>query len=406
MLIEKTLPYHLMLQSTLKNKRFSLQFLPEKMQLIAKSKKIEYKNKNLKPAYIIDIIHNLILKYYFKKENSFNLNATILKEKYGHLYNYYIQYMIDNKIIELQKNYLKGQNSRVYSIYDDILSGEIHRYKNVDKILLKKYINRYYQFEIDNTNFIPSDIKDKLINDLYSVKIQYDKSIYFLENIKNDDISVYNRNRYSVESINDKHIFYHFDHYGRMHSNFTILKTFIRKNCLLIDGEETCEIDLPNSQPLFLSKLIKDSESRWVNKEELELFSVLVRNGNYYQYLIDNLKLKNKSEAKELTYKVLFGKNHETSKWDKYFEKLFPTIHLFIKLYKKEHNDYKVLAYTLQRMESKLIFGDIIKTIMIVNPEISVVTVHDSIIIQKKYKDFVTSVFNSKIFNNFDKNKS
>jgi hypothetical protein len=403
-MIEKTLPYHLMLQATLKNKRFSLQFLPQKMQFIANSKKIQFKNKNLKPSYIIDIIHNLILKYYFKKENSFNLNATILKEKYGHLYNYYIQYMIDNKIIELRKNYLKGQNSRVYSICEDILADEIHRYKNIDKILLKKYINRYYQFEIDNTDFIPSNIKDKLINDLYSVKIQYDKSIYFLENIKNDDISVYNRNRYSVESINDKHIFYHFDHYGRMHSNFTILKTFIRKNCLLIEGEETCEIDLPNSQPLFLSKLIKDSESRWVNKEELNLFSILVRNGNYYQYLIDNLKLKNKSEAKELTYKVLFGKNHKNSKWDKLFEKLFPTIHFFIKLYKKEHNDYKVLAYTLQRMESNLIFGQIINTIMIVKPDINIVTVHDSIIIQKRYKDFVTSVFNSKIFDNFGKN--
>ena len=106
MIIEKTLPYHLMLQSTLKNKRFSLQFLPEKMQFIAKSKKIQFKNKNLKPSYLIDLIHNLILKYYFKKENSFNLNATILKEKYGHLYNYYIQYLIDNNILQLQKNYL------------------------------------------------------------------------------------------------------------------------------------------------------------------------------------------------------------------------------------------------------------------------------------------------------------
>lgn len=403
MLIEKTLPYHLMLQSTLKNKRFSLQFLPEKMQFIAKSKKIEYKNKNLKPAYIIDIIHNLILKYYFKKENSFNLNATILKEKYGHLYNYYIQYMVDNKIIELQKNYLKGQNSRVYSICEDILGGEIHRYKNVDKILLKKYINRYYQFEIDSTDFISRDIKDKLINDLYSVKIQYDKSIYFLENIKNDDISVYNRNRYSVESINDKHIFYHFDHYGRVHSNFTILKTFIRKNCLLIDEEETCEIDLPNSQPLFLSKLIKDSQTRWVNSDELSIFTTLVRNGNYYQYLIDNLKLSGKAQAKELTYKVLFGKNLKNSKWDIKFEKIFPTIHHFIKLYKKEHNDYKVLAWTLQRMESKLIFSEIIKTIMIVNPDIKVITVHDSIIVQQRHRDFVSSVFNSKIYENFDK---
>lgn len=403
MIIEKTLPYHLMLQTTLKNKRFSLQFLPEKMQFIAKSKKIQFKNKNLKPSYLIDLIHNLILKYFFKKENSFNLNATILKEKYGHLYNYYIQYLIDNNIIQLQKNYLKGQNSRVYSICDDILTDEIHRYKNVDKILLKKYTNRYYQFEIDSTDFIAKDIKDKLINDLYSVKIQYDKSIYFLEHIKNDDISVYNRNRYSVESINDKHIFYHFDHYGRVHSNFTILKTFIRKNCLLIDGEETCEIDLPNSQPLFLSKLIKDSESRWVNSDELNIFSTLVRNGNYYQYLIDNLKLSGKGEAKELTYKVLFGKNLKNSKWDIKFEKLFPTIHHFIKLYKKEHKDYKVLAWTLQRMESKLIFSEIIKTIMIVNPNIKVITVHDSIIVQQKHRDFVTSVFNSKIFENFDK---
>jgi len=403
MIIEKTLPYHLMLQSTLKNKRFSLQFLPEKMKFIAKSKKIQFKNKNLKPSYLIDLIHNLILKYFFKKENSFNLNATILKEKYGHLYNYYIQYLIDNNIIQLQKNYLKGQNSRVYSICDDILTDEIHRYKNVDKILLKKYINRYYQFEIDSTDFIPKDIKDKLINDLYSVKIQYDKSIYFLEHIKNDDISVYNRNRYSVESINDKHIFYHFDHYGRVHSNFTILKTFIRKNCLLIDGEETCEIDLPNSQPLFLSKLIKDSESRWVNSDELNIFSTLVRNGNYYQYLIDNLKLSGKGEAKELTYKVLFGKNLKNSKWDIKFQKLFPTIHHFIRLYKKEHNDYKVLAWTLQRMESNLIFSEIIKTIMIVNSNIKVITVHDSIIVQQKHRDFVTSVFNSKIFENFDK---
>jgi hypothetical protein len=403
MIIEKTLPYHLMLQTTLKNKRFSLQFLPERMQFITKSKKIQFKNKNLKPSYLIDLIHNLILKYYFKKENSFNLNATILKEKYGHLYNYYIQYLIDNNIIQLQKNYLKGQNSRIYSICDDILSGEIHRYRNVDKILLKKYINRYYQFEIDNTDFIPKEIKDKIINDLYSVKIQYDKSIYFLEHIKNDDISVYNRNRYSVESINDKHIFYHFDHYGRVHSNFTILKTFIRKNCLLIDGEETCEIDLPNSQPLFLSKLIKDSESRWVNREELNLFSVLVRNGKYYQYLIDNLKLSGKGEAKELTYKVLFGKNLKNSKWDVKFQKLFPTIHHFIKLYKKEYKDYKVLAWTLQRMESNLIFSEIIKTIMIVDPSIKVITVHDSIIVQQRYKDFLTSVFNSKIYENFDK---
>ena len=401
MIIEKTLPQNLMIQSTLKNKKFSLQFLPEKLETLSKIKETKFKGKNLKSTYIIDIVHNLILKYYFRRENSFTLNATILKEKYGHLYNYYILYLLDIGVIELQKNYLKGKNSRIYSLNQDILNGNINRFRNTDKFLLKKYINRYYQFEIDKNDLIDKSIKDKLILDLYSVKIQYDKSIFYLEHLKNDDISIYNRNRYSVDSINEEHIFYHFDHFGRMHSNYTILKTFIRKNCLLIDGEETCEIDISNSQPLFLSKLLK--ESHWVKKDELELFSILVRNGNYYQYLIDNLNLENKSEAKEMTYKVLFGKNHNNSKWDNFFKLLFPTIHHFIKLYKKEHNDYKVLAYTLQRMESKLIFGDVIKTIMIVNPDIKIITVHDSIIVQTKYKDFVNSVFNSKIYDNFDK---
>jgi hypothetical protein len=402
-MITKISPNQLMLQSTIKNKRFSLQFLPQKFESISKLKKIQYQNKNLKPSFLIDIVHNLILKYYFKRENLFNLNATILKEKYGHLYNFYIKYLLDNNILELKKNYLKGKNSRVYSLCNDILTDKIGRYRNSDKILLKKYVNRYYQFEIDNNDLISPDIKDKLILDLYSVKIEYEKSIFFLTSLKDEDISIYNRNRYSVESINENHIFYHFDHFGRMHSNYTILKTFLRKNCLLIGGEETCEIDIKNSQPLFLSKLIKDIESRWVNKDELDLFTILVRNGNYYQYLIDNLGLKDKSEAKEMTYKVFFGKNHQNSKWDNMFKDLFPTIHHFIKLYKREHNDYKVLAYTLQRMESKLIFEDIIRTIMIINPDIKIVTVHDSIIVQRRWRDFVTSIFDSKLTENFEK---
>jgi hypothetical protein len=404
-MIEKTLPYHLMLTATLKNKKCSLQFLPKKLESISVQKTIEFKDKKLKTSYLIDIVHNLILKYYFKKENLFILNATILKEKYGYLYNFYIEYLIDNKIIQLKKNYQKGKRSRVYSISSDILIDDILRYKNFDKVLMKKYINRYYQFEIDNTEYISKELKNKLINDLYSVKIQYEKSIYFLDHLKDEDLSVYNRNRYSVESINDTHIFYHFDHYGRMHSNFTILKTFIRKNCLLIDGEETFEKDLVNSQPLLLYKLIKDSGTKWVKSDELELFRILVRNGNYYQYLIDSLNLEGKKEAKDLTYKVLFGKNHKNSRLDRYFENLFPSIHHFIKLYKKEHGDYKVLAYTLQRMESNLIFNKIIKTMMLIDPSIKMITIHDSIICQSKHRELLNKVFNSMIEEEFNYNQ-
>jgi hypothetical protein len=403
MILEKNICIdNVMLKVSPRNKKNSLQFLPDILLDISESKNFFYKNQKLKSEYLIDIVHNLLLKYYFKKENSFTLSSVILKDKYGYLYNYYIDYLKEQKILILQKNYLKGSNSRIYNLNESIFSGNIHRYRNNDKVLLKKYITKHLQFELDKNSIIDKNIKKKLVNDLYSVRIDIERSIFYLDSLKNEDIDIYNRNRYSVESINDKHIFYHFDSYGRMHTNFTILKSFIRKNCLLIDDEETCEIDINNSQPLFLSKLILDSNTKWVKPDEFNLFFLLVKNGTYYQYIIDNLNLKNKSDAKELTYKVFFGQNRDNSKYDKLFSSLFPTIHNFIKLYKKEHNDYRILAYDLQKAESNLIFNNIIRKVMIFNPDIKIVTVHDSIIIPKKWKKEVSNIFYQEIFDNFD----
>lgn len=384
------------------NKEYSLQFLPEKLLTISEVKNLTFNGEKLKTSYIIDIVHNLLLKYYFRKENKFHLSSLILKERYGYLYNYYINYLKNENIIILKRNHLKGSNARVYSLNESIFIEKIYRYKNYDKVLLKKYLNKHVKYEIDNNTIIDSNIKKKLISDLYSVNIQYDRSIFYLDSLKNEDTDIYQRNKYSVDAISDNHIFYHFDSYGRMHTNFTILKSFIRKNCLLIDGEDTCEIDIKNSQPLFLSKLIKQTQTRWVKEDEFKLFCILVENGNYYQYLIDNLNLKDKSSAKELTYKVFFGQNRANSIPDKMFHKLFPTIHNFIKLYKKEYKDYKILAYDLQKAESELIFNRVIKKIMNLYPEVKVVTVHDSIIIQNKWKNEISNLFFSEIFQHFE----
>jgi hypothetical protein len=391
-----------MLKVSPRNKKNSLQFLPAQLSTLSKSLNFTYKKQNLKSAYIIDIVHNLLLKYYFKKENSFTLSSLILKDKYGYLYNYYIDYLKDINIITLKKNYRKGSNSRIYSLNDLIFEEPIYRYHNKDKVLLKKYISKHLQFELDKKGIINSEIKKKLVLDLYCVKIQIDRALSFLDSLKSEDMDIYNRNRYSVESINDGHIFYHFDSYGRMHTNFTILKSFIRNNCLLIDGEETCEIDIQNSQPLFLAKLILDVKTRWVKEDEFKLFYLLVKEGNFYQFLIDNLELESKKEAKNLTYKVLFGQNRDNCKADKKFKTLFPSIHNFIQLYKKEHKDYKILAHHLQRAESNLIFNKIIKKINLINPEIKIITVHDSIVLPKKWRSEVSEIFFNELNDNFD----
>lgn len=377
-------------------REFIYQFLPSKLVSVSNSQFILFKGKKLKSSYIIDIIHNLILRFYLKKENKFPISSIILKEKYGYIYNYYIDYLTEKEIIKLDKNYLKGNNSRIYSICDDILKNDILRFRNNEKVLLRKYSKKYDQYEIDKNNIIDREIKIKLIQDLSSVKIEFDRAIFYLDSIK-DNIDNYNRNKYSAESIKEGHIFYHFDKYGRMHTNFTILKSFIRKNCLLIDNEETCEIDIPNSQPFFLSKLIEISDSKWVNKQELEFFSSLVTSGTYYKYIIEKLNLESKSEAKELTYKVMFGQNKKNSTSDMLFSSIFPTIHNFIKIYKKEYSDYRIISHHLQKMESNLIFNKVISRVMDINKDVKLITIHDSIITQKKWKNLVLDILNQEI---------
>lgn len=387
-------------------KEYSLQFLPESLLGVSENKTINYNEKKLKVSYIVDITHNLILKYYFKKDNNFHLSSTILKEKYGFMYNYYINYLIDNNIIEMVRNYKSGRNTRVYKICQNILDNKIYRnYKNNDKVLLKKYEKAISLVENQNElvyNIILPDIKKKLVDDLFEVDIEYNKSVYFLDNTIQDK-DTYNKNMYSVESINEKHIFYHFDTYGRMHTNFTILKSFIRKNCLLINGSKTFEVDIKNSQPSFLCKLISE-DFNYINdidKAELTFFKYLTDSGKFYQYIIDNSNISQKNDAKKLVYKVFFGKNYK-NKHDDIFKDLFPSIYNYIIYFKNKEKNYKSLSHKLQKMESNLLYNKIIKRIVELCPDIKIISIHDSIVFEEKYKDVVDIVFNEGIKREFN----
>jgi len=384
----------------IKAKTHSIQFLPHSLEYLNKTKTVPFKDLNIKTAYLVDIIHNLILKYYFKKDNYFNLYSLILKEKYGYQYNFYMDYLVEKGILHKVKEYKKGKNARIYKLNQKLIDEPILRFKNEDKILLNKYkkaVSSIENEDIDKNSILP-EIKQKIVMDLFSVSIDYEKAVYYLDNTKQDNDS-YNKNKYSVETIRDKQIFYHFDGYGRVHTNFTILKSYIRKNCLLIDGEETCEIDISNSQPLFLSKIIHE-EGNYVDEHEFNIFCRLVYNGEFYQFLMDKFGIKEKKTCKEIIYRTFFGKNTNTS--NSPFAKMFPSIYNFIVDYKSDYGDYRLLSHKLQNEESNFIFNKLIKNINIINPDISIITIHDSIIVQKKYKEFVEKMMYSYLEQEFD----
>jgi len=312
-----------------------------------------------------------------------------------------MNYLVDRKVLILVKKHLKGKNARIYKLNDSLIKGEVFRYKNSDSILLKKYKKAVCSVE-NNTfefNLIEPEIKSKLVEDLFNVEIDYVKSIFFLDSSKQEH-DIYQKNKYSVESIKDKHIFYHFDNYGRLHTNFTILKSFIRKNCLLIDGEETCEIDIKNSQPLFLNTIL-EYHAELIDPTEKKFYNFLTIEGKFYQFLQEKFQIKDKNVVKEITYKVLFGKNYQ-NKLDKIYSQLFPSIYAFIKKFKKDKGDYRSLSYELQKSESDFLFNKVIKRIMINNPEVKILTCHDSIICKKSDRDIVHSIFSDLLNKEFN----
>jgi len=381
------------------------EFISKDFQYLTSQTKVSHKGKNLKTSYLINIIHSLLMKYYFSNnsEIKFNLSSTILRKKYGEFYNYYISYLCENGFISLVSKYYVGKKTNSYKIVSNSIY-DVVRWKNNDKILLKKqqYRNETSITEM-NKSAIPSDIRVKLIESLDNIVIDYEGSINFIENLRTKkliDESKYHKNIISIENINDGNIYFNFDDYGRFHTNFTILKREIRNNFLTINNEMVAEIDIPNSQPLFFGAILK-KDLPHINGDTKRYFE-LVREGLLYDDIIANSKLTKRNEAKELVYKVLFGSN-KSKKVNKIFKKLYPSVYEYVLEFKENRKNYKELSHELQKMESKFLFNGVLREVYDTYPDITLFTIHDSIIFPKSYYSGVKVIFD-KHFENLVKN--
>lgn len=372
------------------------QFLPDSYKYLTTEKKVVYKGINLKTDYIINIMHELIIKYFFTNDMTYNLWSFFLKKKYGKYYNYYMNYLIDNKFMFLVSNYYSGKKAKTYKL--NITDLNIIKYKITDKILLNKYKKEYLLKTFISTNDSPINLKlrEKLVDFLYHVNIDYKSSKKYIKIFKDTDKLKYFKNYNSIESLKIGHIFFKFDSYGRMHTNFTILKKYIRQNYIKIDDEEIVELDIKNSQPLFLAVLLKKEIPVEHYTNDIKKYIDVVKNGLIYDDLMQHYpdKIKNRDHAKVTIYKVLFGDNKSNKKENEMFRLLYPSVYDFIVEYKNNNNSYKSLSHKLQELESKTIFNDIVPTIIDKIPDIKLITIHDSIIFPKKYETDVSFIFN------------
>lgn len=413
-----------------------LQFLPKKFEYLTKNSKVEfeisYKPKNntgiakkivnLKTAYLIDLMHKLIFRYYRhidskdsnskNKAKNVNLCARILREcLYGTHYNYYIQYLIHIGFLKHTGNYLAGSFSNRYEIVLSYIKSknQIVRYYNEDKFILRKWKNSYYLNEHDKltsddidkskSQHISSPIKIKLAQDLQYVKINIEESLKYLNDLyKNELITLdgFLKNTISIEKIHDHNFFFSEDKYGRLHTNMTNLKKSIRKKFITIEDFQVEEIDITNSQPKFLLLILKENNFDKTEPIEYKKYRDIVLSGNFYEELMKYCN-NDREASKKLVYKVFFGNNNIQSNENTIFKNIFPILWEWLVKYKKENGDHRILSWELQKKEANLIFEKICTKIKAQLPEIKLFTVHDSIYYPKQYKEMVEQIFNKEM---------
>ena len=386
------------------NKKYKKQFIPNKYFYLTKTTYVEYKDKQLKTAYLINIIHEMTSRYFFHKndlienEVKFPLSSTILKSKYGMDYNYYIDYLVEKEFMFLFCNYYAGKKARVYKLKVNSLL-DIRACRITDKVVLKKNSKEYLKktYLTLNSSPIPLELRTKLVEFLYYIEIDSEKALVHITEQKENKILEHNKywkNKLSIDSISEGDIFFKFDKYGRFHTNFTVLKKEIRQKYITINGDDICEIDLDNSQPFFLAQLMKQEMStKQLIATDVTQYIGLVKNGIIYEEIMSKCDIKTRDDAKKMMYKVMFGKNGEHSDLNLLFYNLFPTVYKFITKYKTDHGCYKELSYKLQNIESDFIFNKVIPHILKKEPDIILFTIHDSICYPLKYRSIVNDIF-------------
>jgi len=245
---------------------------------------------------------------------------------------------------------------------------------------------------------------------------------------------------FTLMAIADKDFWFKPDQYGRVHTNLTNLKSEYRSR-LRVNGKPLVSFDLVNSQPYFLGLLICQSfcssvfdkssfssfflnslysesnldqsyiqpppsfhyvqpavdQSEWkrlftrANHDPervagLRDYLDLVCKGKLYDELSQHCPSRNRKQLKERLFRtVFFGKTIQSS-----FQERFPLVSEFIRLFKKK--DHRHLAQTLQRLESKVVIHQICNAVHEADPNIPILTIHDSILTTIDHADSLESV--------------
>lgn len=314
-----------------------------------------YDGVRLKVKLLKKMLNYFLTKYIIQHKTNFRTHSKYYKKLYTNKYRYYIEYLIENELIYISDNYEVGIKSYQYTLTNKLIN-----------------IIGNPNFKLESNLDASNATKSYIIDNLYEFDINTTEATEWLNKYTNISVRAKKINKFTLRNFNNT-MYYNYDVNGRLHTKFTSLKKELRQKFVKTkNGENTKEIDIANSQPLFLNYLMYKNDV--IDKS----FKYDVLNGLLYDKIGKKLNI-NRNEAKVYTFKILFGKNNGK---DNIFDKLYPITYSFIKKFKQKN--YKRLSKELQKIESNFMFNNVCPALHANG--IKFITIHDSIIIpESKY---------------------
>ncbi len=320
--------------------------------------------------------------------------------------------------------YIEGKKCFTYNL-GDLFSREFKQYDLTDRFLVRNIV-RWRSREVADLTPLHAWLRSKV----FSLGIHSGDAIDAVADDENADIFIP-----QIEAIRDKSpIFYHQDKFGRVHTNLTNIPRVVRR-FLVVEGSTLCEIDIPNSQPLFFAISILAPNHKVSSKskdtvEKSDLIKLLdqliptppplphtplrshfindkyiedVSQARFYEQIAGRTGLTREDVKRPiLRYfscddelwgrkgEILRKQYPENARVFDAIEELYPKIIPHLKSGKQ--GDYRRLAHNMQRAESYYMFQMVCDRIWRERPDTFLATIHDSILCKPEDMDYVYGV--------------
>ena len=274
----------------------------------------------------------------------------------------------------------------------------------MDRITNKALIKNLHKWQ-EQEEMKLSDQQKQLKAYLLEMEIDTNNALKSVEGNKDYDLF-----KNQILAIHNKSIFFCQDDFGRVHSNLTNLLTELR-SFITVYNKHLAEIDISNSQPLFLSMIISNPNLYNTDFQEFQLnqlfsgkfppppfppftinlfekFKEHCESGQIYEEIAKEAN-KTRDWVKHKVLRVIYC-NHKLWEIEKVrqnepeialvmrtMERMYPEVMKWIE--KAKEKNYAFLAQNMQRMEAYYIFKRVCRRIINDYPNIWIATIHDSI---------------------------